>query len=237
MQRLKPTAGFLLLVVWAPALQLAAEAPPKLEVTETQKSEFPANGVLHLKHLAGETTVEGWDGTDLELTTVKYTMVDYTGKDREKASRLMQEIHTAAQRHGDEVTVETSAPKLSRFLLLTFGIRVDVEYRIKVPRNGRLVVDRQSGEVHIIDVRGDIRAHVLQGLITLMLPADGNYAIAAHATVGDVISDFAGERRNKSWRFSHSFTNSATAAHKLDLQIRFGDIIIRKEQQTLPAGN
>jgi hypothetical protein len=225
---------FAFLALATPFLLAAADTPPKLEVTETQHVEFPAGGVLHLNHLSGECTIEGWDKPDLELTTVKYTLADYTGKDREDATKVLQETHVTATRHGDEVAVETHAPKRPGFLFLTFGVDVNVEYRIKVPRSARLMVDHRDGEVHVIDIAGDIRARVRQGLITLMLPADGQYTVDAHSTVGDVICDLAGQRQNKSWRFSHSFTNSASAPHKLDLHIGFGDIIIRKEQQSTP---
>jgi len=215
----------------AQCLLAAADAPPRLEITETQHQEFPAGGELDVKHLAGELTIEGWDRPELEITTVKYTPEEYTGKDREKASKLLQETHVTAARNGDRVVVETSGPKHSRFLLLTFGIRVDVDYRIKVPRSARLVVNHRSGEVHIIDVDGDIRASARDGLITLMLPPKGQYAIDASSTVGDVYSDFPGAKHDKSWRFSHSFTDSnQSAAHKLYLRIKFGDIMIGKDQ-------
>jgi len=225
----KTTAKCVFLALATAGIQAAADSAPKLETTETRHIEFPAGGGLKLTRLSGEVTVEGWDGPDLELTTVKYTPVEYTGADREKAAKLVQETHVDASLHGDQVEIKTTAPKRSRFLFLKFGIQVDVDYRIKVPRTARMVVDHDSGELHIIDLTGDIRASLREGLITLMLPASGQYTIDAHSTVGDVICDFAGQPHNHSWRFSHSFMSSAAAPHKLDLRIRFGDIIIRKE--------
>jgi len=175
-----------------PCLLAAADANPRLETTATQRIDFPASGELELKHLSGETTIEGWDQPAVEITSVKYTPVEYTGADRDKAAKLIQQIHVHAARNGDRVVVETSAPKISRFLLLTFGVRVDVDYHIKVPKSARLVVEHRSGEVHIWDVTGDIRAGVREGLITLMLPANDGYDIDASATIGDVYSDFPG---------------------------------------------
>jgi hypothetical protein len=238
---------FAMLALAAPLMLLAAGNPPKadskaaspyLETSETQHVEFPAGGELNLKHLSGELTVEGWDRADVEITTVKYTRLEYKGADRDQASKLLQAVHVTAARHDNQVVVETSAPPQRHFLTLVFGLKWAVDYRIKVPRNARLVVEHRSGEVHIMDVAGDIKASVRQGLITLMLPADGRYTIDANCKLGDVVSDFDGQKHDKSWRFSHSFTNAASGtSHKLDLRIQFGDIIIRQETETAHASN
>ena len=213
-----------------PCLLAAADTNPRLETTATQRVDFPASGELDLRHLSGELTIEGWDQPSVEVTSVKYTPVEYTGAERNKAAKLIQEIHVNATRNGDRVVVETTEPKTSRFLMLTFGVRVDVDYHIKVPKDARLSVEHRSGEVHVSDVSGDIRASVREGLITLMLPADGGYDIDASALVGDVYSDFAGTELDHTWRFAHAFTASPKqAAHKLHLRIKFGDIIVRQE--------
>ena len=219
-----------LLALAVPCLLAAADANPRQETTATQRIDFPSSGELDLKHLSGELTIEGWDQPAVEVTSVKYTPVDYTGADRDKAAKLIQEIRVNVTRNGDRVVVETSAPKAPRFLLLTFGVHVDIDYHIKVPKKARLVIEHRSGEVHIMDVAGDIRVGVREGLITLMLPADGGYDIDAGATVGDVYSDFPGIEHDHPWRFAHAFAASPKqAAHKLHLRIKFGDIIIRQE--------
>ena len=46
-----------------------------------------------------------------------------------------------------------------------------LDTRIKVPRDVKLVVDHNIGEIHVDGVTGDIRATTRQGLITLRLPA------------------------------------------------------------------
>jgi hypothetical protein len=161
--------------------------------------DFPSGGTLHLKQSIGELTVEGSDQPGLAITTIK--------PDR---------VRVMAAPQKDEVVVTTIAPK-------HFS---DIEYRIKVPRNARLMIDHNQGDVHIDGVTGEIHVTDHKGQITVHVPQDGQYAIDARAKLGAIDSDFPG-REERKLKFGHTFVNGASpTAQKMYLRIGFGDITI-----------
>jgi hypothetical protein len=241
---------------------LQPKAPLKLEVSSTERSDFPYGGTLHLKNSVGELTIEGWDQPGLEITTIKSSKTAVEGREREKASKLLDKVKVATERKGDEVTVSTvfhKHPKIER--LWTGMTDFDLEYLIKVPRTAKLVIDHTMGEVHIDEISGEIHATGEMGLITVRLP-DGQYAIDAMSKLGAVDSDFAGNEKSKKW-FGHTFLAGGTgpaassdpaatgsrgnaavpakalsapaAAQTIFLRIKYGDIIVERMHLPLPA--
>jgi hypothetical protein len=209
-------------------------APQKVQVTSTEHSDFPSGGTLHLKNSVGELTIESWDGAGLEMTTIKSSKVAVEGREREKASKLLDRVKIATERKGDEVTISTAFPEHSKIARPFEGFTdFDLEYDIKVPRNARLTIDHTMGEVHIDDVSGEIHAIDEMGLITVHLP-DGQYAIDARSKFGAVDSDFAGNEKSKKW-FGHTFVeNTPAAAQKIFLRIGYGDIVIERMHHPPP---
>ena len=217
-------------------LLAADEAGQKTGVTKTERMDFPAGGVLHVKHSIGELTVEGWDQPGMEITTIKSPRLAYDSQWREKAShkRELDETHVTAERHENEVAVTTTLPHRS-FLPpwpLRGGRGVGLDYQIKIPRNARLVVEHGSGEVHVEGLTGDLHVTVRRGEITVRVPQEGEYAIDARSSLGDIVSDFPGSAHRRPWLFAHRFAGEASAsAHKVYLRTSFGDIIILKIRQ------
>jgi len=225
----------LILIAGMSCLMLADDAvKQRVQVTNTQHLDLSASGTVTINNSAGELTIEGWDQPGVEITTVKSTKAEYTATERDKGSPDLEKVKIAAERHGDEIVITTTAPKHRRFPLRANN--VDLVYHIKVPRAARLVVKHDSGEVHFDDVTGDIRATARQGDITLHLP-EGQYAIDAKSDIGSVVSDFPGSTQRR-WLVGHQFVQAAQAPRKLYLRIRFGDIIVLKIQQpAAPALN
>src|SRR5258707_15776719 len=87
----------------------------KVQVSNTQRLDFPSGGVLHLKNTTGELSVEGWDRPDMEITTMKSTRDFYDSQDRDKASRELDRVRITAEPHGDEDLVTTTFPKRRSF--------------------------------------------------------------------------------------------------------------------------
>jgi len=178
--------------------------PQKVQVTNTERSDFPSGGTLHLKNSIGELTIEGWDQTGMEMTTIKSSKIAVEGPERDKAVKLLDRVKIATERKGDEVTISTDFPKHSKIARPFLGkTDFDLEYRIKVPRNARLTIDQDMGEVHIDNIGGEIHATDSMGLITVRVP-DGQYAIDARSKLGAVESDFPGNEKTKKW-FGHTF--------------------------------
>jgi hypothetical protein len=197
-------------------LLLAADEPKqKVQVTKTERMDFPSGGTLRLTKSTGVLTVEAWDRPDVEITTIKSS----------------DNVRVSAERHGDELVVTTDAPRHRRFSPF------DPEYRIKAPRTARLIANHGVGDVNIDGILGDIQVTLLKGEIMLHLPEEGRYDITARSHVGNVNSDFPGPEKRRWWLLGHqSASENSQAAHKLNLRVGFGDIVILKTRVPAPPG-
>ncbi|HEY7336338.1 MAG TPA: hypothetical protein VH639_15715 [Bryobacteraceae bacterium] len=205
---------------------LAAQA----QTTNTQTLDFPAGGALRLNRSIGELTIEGWNEPRVAIETVKSIKPGY---EEEDARKWLNRVRVTARRQGNAIVVDTVYPK--HFLLarpFRGGMSpIQLQYRIKAPRNARVEIEHQSGEVHIQLMNGDIRATNGRGELTIYAPSTAQYAIDARSKVGAIDSDFAGRQRLKLVD-GHAFVRTAPAGtHKLYLRIGFGDIIVLKEQE------
>jgi hypothetical protein len=216
------------------SVPLRADDEPKsrAQVTNTDRADFPAGGVLRIDNSIGELTVEGWDRPDVEVATIKSTKAVYGSEAREKAIRSLSKVQIKTERRGNEVVVRTDFPKYAFFPPNPLPIgraNFDIEYRIRAPRQARLIIDHNNGEVHVDNVASDIRVNVVTGSITLRLPGENPYAIDAKTDAGGIFSDFPGQiRRRFSLIGSRLNAKPSQAAHSLQLRIGFGDIAIVK---------
>jgi hypothetical protein len=220
----------------ASCLLLADDAPiEQVQVTHTEHMDFPSGGVLHLKKSTGDLTVEGCDRPDIEITTIKSTK-SYHPRDRAAAAKELDRIRLVPERHGDELTITTEFPKHEMLLRPFLGVSAfEMQYRIKVPRNARLIIDHDSGNVSIDDVTGDVHAKSGFGQIILHLPQDGNYAFDAKCDFGAVDSDFPGPEHERLVG-GHGFISEAppAGAQKMYARMGVGDITILKIRQPAP---
>ncbi|HLH43992.1 MAG TPA: hypothetical protein VKV74_13460 [Bryobacteraceae bacterium] len=211
-----------MLAVWASVLTA--------QMTTTQTLDLPPEGALRFPRSIGEMTIEGWDLPRVEIIVVKSVKPGYDEKD---AAKWLQRVSVHAERRGNDIAVDTVYPK--RFLLARpfrdGGLSpIELEYRVKAPRNARLAIEHQSGEVHLEFLTGDIRVTNGRGQISLYL-LNGPYAIDARSKLGEVDSDFPGPERRR-LGLGHSYLEQASgAASKIYLRIGFGDITILKRQQ------
>jgi hypothetical protein len=223
---MKPTLT--LIIAISCLLSADDQIPRKIQIAKTEHADLPSGGTVRLKNSTGELTIEGWDQPGVEITTTKSTKLAYaeSGAAREKASHDLDGVRVTVTHEGDELIIATDFPRGRRYLPRpSVGARdFDLDYRIKVPRDAKLIVDHDAGEIHFDDVRGDIQATTIQGTITLRLAPESRYAIDAKSKIGDVDSDFAGTTTRK--RFGHEFVQTSQAPHKLYLRNGYGDIII-----------
>ena len=184
--------------------------------TKTERFDFPAGGILRLENTTGELTVEGWDRQDVEITTIQSKDV----------------VRITAERRGNELVVTTDFPRYAVFpppLPFRGSKEFDLEYRIHAPKNAGVVVDHDTGEVHIDDLAGDVQVKVLKGGMTLRLPENNIYAIDAKVDTGSIFSDFPGQWHRRLWPLGARYGQLTSAtAHKLYLRAGFGDIAILK---------
>src|SRR5580704_589886 len=199
------------------------EARQKVQVSKTEKVDFPANGTLRVQHSTGELTIEGWDQPGVEITTTKSSKEEYLAADRDKATKELDRVQVSAKRDGDALVITTEYPRHLAFPWVTplqIVTNFDLDYVIKVPRNAKLIVKHDDGEVHVDDVTGNIQVTARQGLIALRLTGEMPPAIDAKSDLGSVNSDFAGGQTRRPWPFGHTFVEGAsTAPQNLHLKI------------------
>jgi putative adhesin len=110
----------------------------------------------------------------------------------------------------------------------TFKSRDDLSL-VKAPRNARLIVNHNSGDVHVDELAGTIHVTARHGEITLRLAGEGPRSIDAKSQFGGVISDFPGKGTRRRWLVGHQFVQgSSPDSQDLYLRIGYGDIIIVK---------
>jgi hypothetical protein len=207
-----------------------------VQITKTQKLEFPAGGTLRLVHSTGEVTIEGWDEPGMELTTTIRSLDGYLTADRDKEKKELDRVQVEAKKNGNELAITTNYPHHRAFPYiepLSVVTNFYMEYRIRVPRNAKLAILHDDGEVHIDDITGNVQAKARQGLIALRIVAENMPpTIDAKSYIGTVNSDFDGAEKGQKIHFGHTFTEgAASASQKLDLKIGYGDIVILKAHE------
>lgn len=215
-------------------LSAADEPEQKVQITKTEHFDFPSGGVLRFKHSVGVLTVEAWDQPGVEITTIKTTKAEVDVSRRAKGTQQLERIKVATERHGDELGVTTDFPRNRPFRLpypLSGNTGFDLEYRIKAPANTRIVADHSLGQVNLDGLVGDVQVNLAQGEILVHLPEDQKYNINAKSSFGSVNSDFSEPEKRNLWPLGHrSIDDNSAAAHKLNLKVGFGDIVILKSR-------
>src|SRR5579862_8433001 len=147
-------------------------------VTNTRHADLPAGGAVLLKNSTGELTIEGWDQPGVEITTTK-------------SGKRAADVKVSVTHDGNDLVITTDFPRHGRFLPRpSVGARdFDLSYLIRVPRDAKVIVDHDAGEIHLAGLTGDIRATMNQGTITVRVSADSQYTVYAISRIGDVTSD------------------------------------------------
>jgi hypothetical protein len=221
----------------ASGLLAANDAPDEpVQATHTERMDFPTGGTLRMLKSTGDLTIEGWDRSDMEITTVTSTK-SYHPEDRTAAAKSLDRIRLVTARQGNELTITTQLPKHPLPLRPFVGVSAfELQYVIKVPRNAKLVIEHDAGNIYIDDITGDVHVKDGSGQIMIHLAQDGHYAIDAKTDLGAVDSDFAGPEHGRLLDLGHSFLSEGppAGAQKVYARIGIGDITIMKIRQPSP---
>jgi len=244
--------------LWPAALLSGAsdELPLKgpkqsFEVTTTEHIPFQPGGTIRLENSYGYLTVEGWDEPEVEFTMTKSTDRFYAPPEKEKAEKRFPEIQVTSEHPSNkEYAITTTTPVRSglftsklpsgativtRPLLPNNKRGITVEYRVRVPRDSKLVVRHDNGYVWVSDLTGELEVHSHTGDMIVALPDPGPDAIDARTGLGTVTSDFAGDWHN--WfLFGTGFTYPGnTPARRVHLRMGRGSITIKKGPPIAPV--
>jgi hypothetical protein len=222
-------------IVFAICLPLAAKPPKQaMPVVTTEQVEFAPGGAIQVSGSVGELNIEGWDRPEVEITVTLSTYRTDTPHERDRAKRELDAIKVTAERKSaTELVIQTVFPARG-FWARAAHCRpnVQMDYRIRVPRDSKLVLRHGAGDVLVYDVADDIDASVRTGDIVMQLPAAGKYSFDARSGLGGVYSDFAG-----SYRMVHPVGESLVQAgpaqaKQVHLRVGIGGIQI---QEMAPA--
>jgi len=218
-------------------LPLAAKQPkPDMSVVTTEHVEFAPGGTIQVSGSAGELNIEGWDRAEVEITVTRSTYRTDTPREQDLAQRQLNAIQVRVDRKSPtELAIHTAFPKRS-FWARAAGRRPDVQmdYRIRVPRDSRLEIRHRGGDVVIYDVSGAIEASVRTGDILMQLPGAGQYSFDARCRFGGVYSDFAGNYHIAYLASERFVQPGPPPAKRVCLRVGIGGINIQKMASATP---
>ena len=207
-------------------LLLSGSIKQPVEVTTTDRVAFAPGGTIRFSGSVGQLNVEGWDRPEVEISLTRYTERESVPAQREQVTKELNLIHVSTTGQGTkELVISTGMPSRSYFARLFDGrTKWNLDYRIRVPRDSKLVLEHDGGDLTVYDVAGDIEAHARHGSVMLLLP-DGQYSIDANCALGDVYSDFEGstKRHVRGQSYVHE---AAAGARKIDVHVGSGSIKI-----------
>jgi hypothetical protein len=180
-------------VLCLPALVWGAR---RVDVTTTEKTDFAPGGVVRIEGSTGEVNVEGWDEPTVEVQVTRSAWTDR--EDQAKARLNLIQVSKKLDAH--ELTLTTEHKRFTG---------AHVNYRIRVPRNTKLVIHHGIGDVIVFGVDGDIDATAKTGDVTVQLDEPARYEIDAYTKLGAVYSDFDGKVRHRRMGLGESINPAA----------------------------
>jgi hypothetical protein len=216
-----------------------AESTKQVHISSTQQVPFQAGGTIRVNHSFGELWIEGWDRPEVEITVTKSPDELYSAKDLAAATKLADNVKvTTGRRPNGELVISTSVAHFRRWLH-PFSETGDLMmvYRIRMPRDAKLIVHHEDGEVLVSNMLSDIEATGRSGDIVVLLPESGKYAIDAVSHLGTLSCDFEGHFHHGIW--SSDFSLKAPApARRIYLREGVGGIEIKGSpaEAQAPAG-
>lgn len=213
-------------LVFAPVCLNAQVPLERVEVKTSQSAAYTPGGTVRIEGTAQELDVETWDEPRVEATLVR---TEYVGPaDRDNMKKKLERLAVSVVKNGNDVSVTTTFPHRN-FLGRWFRgkTNADVHCRVMVPRNAKLFVRHQNGNLTVYGVTGDIDAKVHYGDIVLQLPDPEQSAFQARVNMGGIFSDYAGKIPHKVW-VGRDYSAPAGSGRKITAHVDIGGITLVK---------
>jgi hypothetical protein len=189
------------------------------QVSKTERVDFAPAGLIRLETPVGNLSVEAWDRSEIEITTVRSSW---------NAARCQGDVRVVTERRSTaEVAVSMVRPSLSWSQRWWNRCGITIEEQVYVPRDSRLVIHHGAGYVSVSRVNGDIEVTSRSGDIVMMLPGPGPYSIDAKSKAGGVSSDFEGTTHRTRLVGRAFDAGGAPSPHRIYLRMGLGDIAIK----------
>jgi hypothetical protein len=244
MRRRLPAALLVLSTMPLRGTDIPKGPPQSFEVTSTERFTLAPGATIRLEHSYGYLTVEGWDEPEIEIAVTKSSDRFEDPDWRMKAAQFFDQVRVVTERRSDkELLVSTRLPHRTPFLItsvLPSGSTIvtspvppnnkrgiTVEYRIRAPRNSRLVVHHDNGYVWVSDLTGDLDLHSHTGDMIALLPDPGPYALDARTRFGRIASDIPCKSTNPFLMGGHLSCQAPASAPQVRLRMGRGSITIK----------
>jgi hypothetical protein len=230
-----PASILLMLSLLSTALPLFSEdrTQPKIQGPHTERMDFAAGGMIRVSDFRGYVHVEGWDRSEVEITSTKTMLYDFKRKQPDQAVKHLDDVRIVTERKSlSELSISTILPArtgvLAPLLPHKTTAGVAIEYEIHAPRDSKLVIQSGPGSVFVTGITGDIEATSTRGDILLMLPDTGTYSIDAESKLGTVVSDFEGDPHLTRYRLGERYeTPNSPSSRRIRIRMGFGGITIK----------
>ena len=151
------------------------------QVERTTKAfKLGASGVLALGNIAGDIAVTRGGGSDTTVEIVKTAR----GRDVNDAREMLQLVQVEATERGGRADVRTHYPRGDEGNRNNRrNVNVSVAYNVTAPAGTRISIESISGNVKIVDIKGDVSANSISGDVRI----SGAGRINAAKTISGVV--------------------------------------------------
>jgi DUF4097 and DUF4098 domain-containing protein YvlB len=174
-------AALALVVTLGAAMPAAAPEPAVQNRNRNERTDratrtiaLGANGLLELKNVAGDITVNAGGGRDVVIETVKQSRANSEGD----AALGLQEVGVTIDHRGDRVVVDTAYPRRRT------PYQVTTTYNVTAPAGTRLNARSVSGNITVRGITGDLTVDTISGTIRIN---SGGRVSQARSVSGDVL--------------------------------------------------
>lgn len=188
----------------------------KAEIVDNEQMIFSSGGVIEVYDSVGDVTVEGWDRPEVELVITRASHRTYTETELPAAVNELEHIVVTTQRPTeDRLVITTVVP--GRAGSVHVRPNADISYHIRAPRQTRLVIKHDIGEISVQNIAAKMDITARAGGIALRLPEAEQFRIDARVRVGAVCSQWP----------SPVLARHAVRPLDLHLRVGIGDITVR----------
>ena len=143
---------------WFERYQESRQGPEQIEKI-SRSIKVDDNAVLDLSHLAGDVRVTGGGGSEIKIDATKRIR----HRNPEEAKRLLEALRVEINTYQGRVEVRTVYPRSTR----GNNMSASVDYVIAVPAGATVALKSISGDLHVTNVRGEVRAEAISGNVTI----------------------------------------------------------------------
>lgn len=142
------------------------------EIVDTQQTLISSGGILEVKESHGNVNIIGWEQPQIEVTVTKSTSRRFSREDIDQAIAELDRIVVTTDHVGDNrVVIRTQLPSRSGYINTRRGkSRFKLQYTIKVPKQTKIIVTQDAGQVSVKNVTSAVEVNTCPGGLTIGTP-------------------------------------------------------------------